>query len=581
MNARKMRWLLCAAGFVCAALLVAAALLAPETHNAGVGVVSFSRESGFYDAPFALELSGEGRIFYTLDSSDPDENAIEYTGPIPIADASANENVYSMNADVALDFVSDVVNGLGYHMDSRYRLPESKVDKATVVRAVCVDERGNAGAVTEGVYFVGFDGKAAYDGMNVITVTTDPKNLFDPETGIYVLGSAFTEWLARGEYDLDLDWIYTFIPANYFYKGRDWEREASVCFFDADRRLVASGNLGIRLQGHGSKARLPKSLNLFAREEYGAASYPALELLGADYALDRLNLNSGSQDSDSLLMDYLVNELCADLRFGTREYAPYVLFLDGEYWGVYWLTPRYKADYLSQKYDIFADNLVMYSGYMVRNEENFKQRDNLMSIKTGRIKIGREDDMALFTDMRDFIANSDMTLPENYARACELIDIDSCLDYYATEIYICNNDWPKYNTALFRAREKAAGEYSDTRWRWLMFDVNMAMEEGSAEADYVSRTIQQDEMFASLMRNDAFSGALYGRLVSLAKQTFGMDRVNALIDRHEALLEGQMALKNLRFYNGERSPDYFIQNCEAIRRFYERRAAYMIGQYAY
>ena len=114
-----------------------------------------------------------------------------------------------------------------------------------------------------------------------------------------------------------------------------------------------------------------------------------------------------------------------------------------------------------------------------------------------------------------------------------------------------------------------------------MFDVNMAMEEGSAEADYVSRTIQQDEMFASLMRNDAFSGALYGRLVSLAKQTFGMDRVNALIDRHEALLEGQMALKNLRFYNGERSPDYFIQNCEAIRRFYERRAAYMIGQYGY
>ena len=579
MNARKTRWLICAVGCACIALLVAAALLAPETHNAGLEAVSFSRDSGFYDAPFSLELSGGGRIYYTLDASDPDENAIEYTGPIPIGDASENENVYSMNTDVALDFVSDVIQGLGYSFEGTYRVPESKIDKATVVRAVSIGADGSRSATENRVFFVGFDEKTGYDGLNIVTVTTDPKNLFDPQTGIYVLGKAFTDWLEQGNYKLDPDWIYTFSPANYFYKGRDWEREASVCFFDADRQLIASGNCGIRLQGHGSKAKLPKSLNLFARKEYGTAAFSGKDLLGVDYTLDRLNLNTGSQDSDSLLMDSLVNAFCADMRFGTREYVPYALFLDGEYWGVYWLTPRYKKDYMAQKYQIFEDNLVLYFGYKVHRTRNAKQTDNLMDITAGRIKIGNEEDMALYTDMRDFIAGSDMRIPDNYARACELIDIDSCLDYYATEIYIANNDWPIYNTALFRARKKAAGPYSDGKWRWLLFDVNMAMNVPDAQSDYVARTVKQDPLFASLMNNEAFSDALYRRLVRLATETFDPEKVGAFIDRHEALLDEQMDLKNQRFYNDEKSPDYFIKNCEKVRQFYALRREYILSQY--
>ena len=55
--------------------------------------VRLSMESGFYDSPFYLEMSCDrGEIRYTLDSTEPDEHSLLYTGPILIEDASSNRD---------------------------------------------------------------------------------------------------------------------------------------------------------------------------------------------------------------------------------------------------------------------------------------------------------------------------------------------------------------------------------------------------------------------------------------------------------------------------------------------------------
>ena len=48
----------------------------------------FSKESGFYEKPFELELHAPRgtKIYYTLDGSEPDKEAIRYTEPIHIGD---------------------------------------------------------------------------------------------------------------------------------------------------------------------------------------------------------------------------------------------------------------------------------------------------------------------------------------------------------------------------------------------------------------------------------------------------------------------------------------------------------------
>lgn len=580
MNKKMQRWPALAAGCACLIAIIAAALLLPENHSTAAVKVALSCESGFYDAPFQLELTGEGEIHYTLDSSDPDADSPLYTGPIQIGDASQNANVYSAIGDVALDIgAADLLQEAGFALKFNYRIPDAPVDKATVVRAVAIDGMGRRSETATGVYFVGYGDRPAYDGMNVITITTDPANLFDSARGIYVLGDAFQNVLKDGAIKLSKNANTSFLPANYWYRGMDWERRASVCFFDADRQLITSGDCGIRIQGRaGNRPKLPKSLNLFARGSYGAASFPG-EVADLGFDLTHLNLNSGSNDVNSLLKDRLVNALCADLNIGTREYMPYVLFLDGEYWGVYWLTPRYKKDYLSPKYGVVADNLVVYYAYEPVSSANNSIYDNQLTSDHGRIEVGREDDMALFDAMRDFILHADMAEPESYARACELIDMESCLDYYALEIYIANTDWPKYNTALWRTRDLDSGQWGDCRWRWLLFDVNSAMKADDARLDCVERTIEMDEFFAALMDSPEFSDRFYKKLVSLAYSEFAPDRVDPFINEYEAAMQAQMQLKNLRFYNGEKTEDYFINACEKIRGFLADRRDYILTKY--
>ncbi|MCR4946916.1 MAG: chitobiase/beta-hexosaminidase C-terminal domain-containing protein, partial [Lachnospiraceae bacterium] len=91
LNRRKIIAIAVAGVLICAALCALAFKLYYIT-----GELSFDKSSGFYDAPFYLNIQGGGRIFYTLDGSEPGEDSRRYFFPVKISDASSNRNVYSM-----------------------------------------------------------------------------------------------------------------------------------------------------------------------------------------------------------------------------------------------------------------------------------------------------------------------------------------------------------------------------------------------------------------------------------------------------------------------------------------------------
>ena len=519
--------------------------------------VSFSRPSGFYDAAFDLELSAEaGQIYYTLDSSNPDEHATLYTGPIHVQDASPNENVYSANTDTTVYLDKALLKKNGKKQYRKYRVPAQPVDKATVVRAVCVDPFGNPGPVSTAVYFVGFAGKTGYAGINVMTITTDPANLFDEEKGIYVLGKTFRDTLKDGVVTGVGDALFLW-PANFTQKGKDWERPADIHCFDANGSLVFSGPCGIRIQGRATRAGLPKNMNIYARKKYGCAGFDTGGLFGNNYTLNRLNLYDGS--NDVMLREYMVNSLTSDMDFLDREFCPCALFLDGEYWGVYWLGPRFKADYMSQKCGV--------------------REDNIVSIKMGEVDLGQEEDQKLYDDMVAYIADNDMRSPEAFERACELIDLQSCIDYYAVEVYIANIDWPTNNYSLWRSRRKASGAFSDGRWRWILFDLDHAMRIQDAELDTLKRLLNLDPMFASLMQNEAFSQQFIERLLQLAGDTFAPERTDAFIEAFQADMAAVIEKKYQRFYGKYDMDALFYMGCEQVRDFFRQRQAYIIKTY--
>ena len=260
-----------------------------------------------------------------------------------------------------------------------------------------------------------------------------------------------------------------------------------------------------------------------------------------------------------MLRDYLVNALVGDMDVVNRAFCPCALFLDGEYWGLYWLASRFKADYLSQKYGVDADNIV--------------------AIKRDRIEIGREEDVKLFEDMVSFIADSNMRKPENYEQACAMIDLQSCVDYFAVEIYIANTDWPLNNYALWRSRRPASNAYSDGRWRWMLFDVEHGMRPEYAKLDALKRAINHEAMFASLMQNEEFSAMMTERLLNLATDTFAPERMDAFIDAYEADMADAIEKKYQRFYGEYSMDDLFYRGCDEVREFFRMRQAYILEKY--
>ena len=204
---------------------------------------------------------------------------------------------------------------------------------------------------------------------------------------------------------------------------------------------------------------------------------------------------------------------------------------------------------------------------------------DVVVVKGDEVEVGKEEDMELYDKLEAFFSKKDMSKPKNYAKACEMIDIDSCIDYYATEIYIANSDWPHVNKAMWRTRKTTGSGYGDGRWRYILFDVNLSMSPKKTEYDYFKRATSRDEVFASLMKNAEFKEAVYAKLVELAEGRFNPSRMETFFHDYEAFMLDAMENEYTRFYNGEKTGDDFIRWTERLLKFYRKRYDYIIKTY--
>lgn len=524
------------------AVTAAAAVALQETGP--VPAPTFSVEEGFYDGPFVLELTvPEGcTVYYTLDSSEPDRDSTPYTGPILIEDASQKENVYSMTE--------------GMHVEEwNAKLPDHLVDKCTVVRAVAIPDSPLSARSSEVVtksYFVGFP-EDRFDGFGVISLVTDPDNLFDEATGIYVTGDKYEEFLATGDPD-SVEWAYW--PANFSQRGRDWERPATVTVWNGQWERLLSKDIGIRTQGGWSRAYVPRSLNFFAREEYDGEPAFGYDFFGHGYALESLTLSAGGTGHVTRMNDYLMTARVAGRAYAVMNYEPYVMFLDGEFWGFYWLTERYDQNYLQQAYDLGDTEVTI--------------------IKEMQLEAGYEEDMAAYRQMLRFFENTDLSREENYARALELIDLESCLDYYATQIYIARqHDWPGSNEALWRTRTLGDSPYADGKWRWLLYDCNSYCMEGDmTEHDTLSWALEQSSVLRSLWANEGFRESFEQRIFEIADTCFQPEEMTAFVENYRAAMEAPLKKTWDRFYTTEnRRHIRFNQKLDGTAEFFANRRA--------
>ena len=119
-----------------------------------------------------------------------------------------------------------------------YKAPNFNVDKATVVRAAVQNTDGVFSDVVSQTYFVTTSNLAQYQDLTVVSLVTNPENLFDPDTGIYVTGNQYLDWKNSDAYNPDKSVWDTDNLTNYFSKGKEWERKAALTVFQDGKAVV-------------------------------------------------------------------------------------------------------------------------------------------------------------------------------------------------------------------------------------------------------------------------------------------------------------------------------------------------------
>jgi hypothetical protein len=323
-------------------------LFKKEEDNEDIKPPTFSHTSGFYPGNFTLKLSSEKKaaIYYTLDSSNPktSNTSKEFKDGILIYDRSLEPNIYSAYGE-------DDDSPLSIsRFQKYYHPPNYPVKKAMVIRAVAKNKNGNYSEVVTETYFVTDKDLNKYKNLTVISLVTDPDNLFSPDYGIYVTGTMFQEWKNSEDYIPNLIFGDKRIKGNFYMKGSDWEREALFTMFEKGK-VVVQQNVGIRIKGNYSRIVPQKSFNIYAKKKYGKATIDT-DILKDNYDINGKLITSYKKLSlrgiydDSRIRDVIGRNL-----FYSRENLVSldttisVMFLDGEYWGAYLIQEKLSDDF--------------------------------------------------------------------------------------------------------------------------------------------------------------------------------------------------------------------------------------------
>ena len=511
-----------------------------------------SATSGFYENEFTLTISHpdtDALIIYTLDGSDPHldniggvtynykisypqdpedplgsllQNSFEtltYSNPIQITDRSNEPNKTSA---IPTTFLTKT------HFP-----PQTPVFKGTIVKARAVVDSEYSDIVVRN-YFVTPQGADKYT-LPVVSINLDEDKYYSYEYGLNVAGELFDQWrIANPTAQAD---IWT--DANYWASGGDSELEINFSYFENGVEIL-NHNAGLRNHGNGSRHMPNRSIRLYAKGDYGVSKFNHSFFNDYNYSsFKRIILrNSGNDGFATLFRDAFIQQATKHLNFEIQEYQPVILFVNSEYSGIYNIRERYDDHYFDRVFEIDEDDL------------DFMENDGIVDV----------GDDVHYNTMMNYLENNSLSDNSNFEYVTTLIDPINYTDYYITNIFSANYDWPHNNYEFFRKRVSYTPDVpygQDGRWRWVLKDMDFGFDLYQNN-DYTHNTLTHATKFYEpweweaeafnrstllarrLLENDEYKNYFINRFADLLNTTFMPSRLMQKMSEMEAVLEPEI-----------------------------------------
>jgi len=341
----------------------------------------------------------------------------------------------------------------------------------------------------------------------VVSITTDPTGLWDPETGIYVVGNY----------------------VNFDQRGGAWECEAAFQYFEPGRGLVVDEPVGLRIHGGFSRFYHQKGLRIYF-DDYGTDDQVEHQFFPTGPATFRRLICRANRFDNVAVNTNIAEGMMGDLGHAYSRHRFIAVYLNEEYWGAYNLRERLDDEFFEHNWSLAQ-----------KGDWNF--------IKDGDEEEGSAD--GWWTFLSSFAAVTDPADPVWFDEVRRSMDLASYIDWQLINFFLVPGDNGfTWNLALYQP--------GDHPWRFVMWDEDLIMHPDDVAADmfrfftsngpeeWAERqapsdgrpwTPEQQEwltMFGTLLENPDFRSLFRSRYEHLITSVLTPDRLVARLDALEA-----------------------------------------------
>ena len=303
------------------------------------------------------------------------------------------------------------------------------------------------------------------------------------------------------------------------YKGTPVD--ANIALYDGAHSFNQRCDLGLR--GGVSLAENKKSLGVRFKNKYGGHLF--CDVFGngiGEYA--SLTLRVGQDQFQTVFRGEVLQDLALESETLLSQESKYcVLYLNGEYWGLYCLKEDFSRFYYVSHTGVSAE-----------------------SVEVQRFPCAEFD--PFYQEVLQKVKYEPPMTDELYEELCGKLDIDSLIDWYLFEGVSANVD-TQYNLRAYRSPENG------DRWAFAFYDLDWSL---MYEVDFDNLIYYGDEpgnhgvqiptLLRCLSQNARFRQRVIERYAALRRDVLNNERLLERIDYYTALLEPEIERSQSRWW---------------------------------
>jgi len=471
-------------------------------------------------------LNDEGiRVYYnkiTLGS----ENSKEYYPGYALNPVFSIDGGY-ISKDTKISLTTSDNSDIYYTLDGSFPTNKSKkytgeitISKTTVLKAIAYHDGLLPSDVISRTFFIN------HHDVAIVSISTEYNNLFG----------------------------YAGIITNYH---QNTHKRINFEFYESNGTLGTSFVADTKLSGMDSRERIQKSMSIYLRKEYGLkeVTYPFFNSYENTTYSSFLLRNAGEDPKNIRIMDaVLTRTLKGQMDIDMQDYRPVVVYINGEYYGLYNLREKLNADYTVTKFNV--------------------DKDNIDLIKYMSAKHGSTYD---YNNLVNYINSHDPANTDVYNYIKTKIDVEELCNYWIAESYYGNTDLG--NIKYWRPK--------DGKWRFMLYDLDWSMWSNSTNMSYpvinnhipaVTYVYSTINITRRLYRNSEFKDLYLKTLAYHLKNTFTPERMNKIVDELAKEIEPEMP-NHIKRWNslGPSSMNAWHNNLNRFKQMIQSRYNYVLG----